>query len=352
MYVKKLYHESGPQKGQVRSWQVGHTGVNAKQHFKQETVHEGLVDGLMVISGNRLMIRAEPEDLKYTILRRPGRYCHHCAHFEKDEGDKGESMRAHVEKEHKGIDSPEPSEPAGYTWIKHFVCVLDSDQQSKFQAKPGDIMTANHITRELARRSKTEALEKIAKSSLLIVICAFVALMTFVFGGDTSTETLLAANLVFNISLGQVVAYYRRVDENDPSTAVLVVSALAAGTTTDDQFKDFDTLSACHPGGGGAAEATNSGYARKIITDADIVAFAPDDTNNRVNLVIVDQTWTAVAAGTNWSDLILSYDSVDGAGTDTNIVPLTLHDFVVVPDGSDITADVSATLGFFQAQMA
>lgn len=155
------------------------------------------------------------------------------------------------------------------------------------------------------------------------------------------------ANIVYNISKGRVAELYNRVDSNDPANSVIVVVAIAAGTTTDGQFADFDTLAASLPGVGGAAEATNVGYARKILSDADIVAFAPDDVNDRVDLDIPDQTWTGVAAGTNWTDIILAYDSDSTGGTDANIVPMTLHDFVVTPDGSDITMQVPN--GFYRA---
>lgn len=156
------------------------------------------------------------------------------------------------------------------------------------------------------------------------------------------------ANQVFNIALGRVAELYNRVDSNDPANSELVIVVVNNGTTNDAAFKDFDTLAASLPGGGGAAEVTNTGYARKHLTDADIVAFAPDDTNDRVDLDIPDQTWTAVAAGTAWTDLLICYDSDNTAGADANIVPLTLHDFVVTPDGSDITAQIAAT-GFFRA---
>lgn len=154
------------------------------------------------------------------------------------------------------------------------------------------------------------------------------------------------ADLVFNATKGRVAELYRRVDTNDPANAVLVIVAVAAGTTTDAAFRDFDTLAASLPGSGGSAEATNSGYARKVLSDADIVALAPDDTNDRMACDLPDQTWTAVAAGTNWTDLIINYDSDSTAGTDTNIEPLTLHDFAVTPDGSDITAQIN---DFFRA---
>ena len=95
-------------------------------------------------------------------------------------------------------------------------------------------------------------------------------------------------------------------------------------------------------------EVTNTGYARKILTDANIVAFAPDDVNDRVDLTIPNQTWTAVAAGSNWSDIVICYDNDTTTGTDANIIPLTQHDFVLTPDGSDITAQVSSS-GFYRA---
>lgn len=155
------------------------------------------------------------------------------------------------------------------------------------------------------------------------------------------------ANQVFNIALGRVAELYNRVDSNDPAASALVIVILAtAGIETDAVLKDKDDLAAVVAGT--TNEVTNTGYARKTLTDADLVAFAPDDTNDRVDLDIADQTWTAVAAGDGWNDLLVCYDSDTGAGTDANIVPLTMHDFVVTPDGSDITAQIAAT-GFFRA---
>lgn len=152
------------------------------------------------------------------------------------------------------------------------------------------------------------------------------------------------ANFVFNIALGQVVSYYRRVDENDPSTAELYMIAWNTAAS-DATIKDLDTVAAIEADAS-TAEVTNSGYARKVLTDADLVAFAPDDTNDRVDLDIPDQTWTAVAAGSAWTDLSMNYGLNGGA--DSAKVPLTWHDFAVTPDGSDITAQI-AVAGFFRA---
>ena len=155
------------------------------------------------------------------------------------------------------------------------------------------------------------------------------------------------ANLVFNIALGRVAELYNRVDTNDPANSALIILVLAtSGIEADATLKDKDDVSALVSGT--TNEVTNTGYARKTLTDADIVAFAPDDTNDRVDLDIPDQTWTAVAAGDGWNDLVIAYDSDTTAGTDANIVPLTLHDFILTPDGSDVTAQISAT-GFFRA---
>jgi len=154
------------------------------------------------------------------------------------------------------------------------------------------------------------------------------------------------ADFVFNIAKGRVAELYNRVDLSDPTNAVLVVTAWVI-TATDAACIDADDHAALEAIAN-VAEATNSGYARKELTDADIVAFAPDDTNDRVDLDIPDQTWTAVSAGSNWTDLTVSYDSDSTAGTDANIVPCTQHDFVVTPNGGDITAQIAAA-GFFRA---
>jgi len=155
------------------------------------------------------------------------------------------------------------------------------------------------------------------------------------------------ADQILNIALGRVAELYNRVDNNDPANSALVLVVLAtAGIESDAALKDKDTLADVVSGT--TNEVANSGYARKVLTDADIVAFAPDDTNDRVDLDIPDQTWTAVAAGDGWNDLLVCYDSDTTGGTDANIVPMTQHDFVVTPDGSDITVQIAAA-GFYRA---
>jgi len=154
------------------------------------------------------------------------------------------------------------------------------------------------------------------------------------------------ANQVMNIALGRVAELYKRVDENDPANSAIIIIAWNT-TATDATIKDLDTVAAIEADAN-SAEVTNSGYARKVLTDADIVAFAPDDANDRVDLDMPDQTFTAVAAGSAWTDLCSNYDSDTTGGADSNIVPMTWHDFAITPDGSDIVAQMAAA-GFFRA---
>lgn len=153
------------------------------------------------------------------------------------------------------------------------------------------------------------------------------------------------ADLVFNIAKGRVAELFNRVDSNDPANSALIVVPVDAGATTDATIRDFDTLAAVL--GGGVTERTTGGWNRKTLTDADITMPAPDDANDRIDLDIPDLTWTAVTAGAV-TDLIVCYDADTTGGADSAIVPLTLHDFAITPDGSDVTAVINAA-GFYRA---
>jgi hypothetical protein len=142
-------------------------------------------------------------------------------------------------------------------------------------------------------------------------------------------------SIVFNIAKGRVVEYYNRVKSNDPANSALIIVAINANGVTDATFIDIDDLSAVLATA--ANEVTNTGYARKTLTDADLAALpAPDDTNDRYEVSLPTQIWSGVAAGDAWTDLVICYDPDTTAGTDANIIPLTLFDFSQTPSGSDI----------------
>jgi hypothetical protein len=137
------------------------------------------------------------------------------------------------------------------------------------------------------------------------------------------------------------------VNANDPTNSVFIIMVLAtAGIETDAVLLDVDTITAVVAGT--TNEVTNAGYARKVLDQSGGITVTYDDTNDRVDTDVPDQTWTAVAAGDGWNDIVFGYDSDSTTGTDANILPMTQHDFVLTPDGSDITAQV-AVGGFFRA---
>jgi len=156
------------------------------------------------------------------------------------------------------------------------------------------------------------------------------------------------ANGVFNIAKGKVNEYMARIDANDPTNAVLVITLLKT-SVVDATLEDFDDLGAIL-GDAGVDEADFTNFTRKILSDTDITAPTPDDTNNRQDADIPDQTWTSAGGATNNTlvKLLVCYDSDSTGGADSAIVPLTHHDFAVTTDGSDLIAQVAAA-GFYRA---
>jgi len=147
-------------------------------------------------------------------------------------------------------------------------------------------------------------------------------------------------DFAYNQAKGKAVEWAARVNANDPTNAILVLEAVLT-TETDATLKDLDTF-ALIESNANTAEVTNSGYARKTFADGGPVTVTIDDTNDRTDIDVADQTWTAVQTSPGaWSDLIFGYDSDSTGGTDANVVPISQHDFAVTPDGSDITATIA-----------
>ena len=145
------------------------------------------------------------------------------------------------------------------------------------------------------------------------------------------------SDFVFNIAKGEVKNFCKLAAAND---ALVYVPIETTGIEADSTLKDYDDLSALLAGS--SNEQTTLG--RKTVTSATITV---DDTNDRVDIDIADQTWAA-SAGNAVSAVLICYDGDTTSGTDANITPLTDHAFVVTPDGTDITLVVAAA-GFFRA---
>lgn len=151
------------------------------------------------------------------------------------------------------------------------------------------------------------------------------------------------ADIVFNIAKGKVAQLVKNVDDGSPANSRLIVVPIeTTGIEADAALRDHDTLSALLAGT--SNEQTTMG--RKTLTAADIT-ITVDDTNERLDIDISDITWTG-ATGNAISALVICYDPDNAAGTDADLIPLTKHDFVVTPDGSDIVAQIAAA-GFFRA---
>lgn len=154
------------------------------------------------------------------------------------------------------------------------------------------------------------------------------------------------ANIVPNIALGRCVELYKRVKQNDPANSAIVLVPLeTSGLEADSVLRDADSLSAILAGT--TNEQTTMG--RKTLTDADLAAWpAPDDTSDRFDLALPTVTWAA-ATGNAISKIAVCYGPDATGGTDADLVPMTIFDFVATPTGLDIVV-TGAT--FFRATPA
>lgn len=154
------------------------------------------------------------------------------------------------------------------------------------------------------------------------------------------------ANLVTNRAKGRVNEYVNRVNNNDPANSVLVVIPIDAGSVTDDQLRDCDTFAEMITAG--VTERSANNWNRKTFADADLGDPTVDDTANAQASDIPDFSWDPGPTAGAVTDLVLCYDSDSTGGDNTNLIPLTVHDFAVTPDGNKINATVNAA-GFYSA---
>lgn len=157
------------------------------------------------------------------------------------------------------------------------------------------------------------------------------------------------ADQVFNIAKGRIVEYYNRVKGNDPANAAFIVVLLKVAEA-DATLIDYDDLNALL-GAAGNTEADFTNYARKTLTDSDLATLpAPDDTNNRYDVDLPDQTYSSAGGASNNTlvKALVCYDSDTTGGTDANIIPLCHYDFSVTTDGNDLNLNWNAA-GFFRA---
>jgi len=151
------------------------------------------------------------------------------------------------------------------------------------------------------------------------------------------------ANITFNIAKGRVIELYNRVKSNDPANSALILIPIeTTGLEADATLIDVDTVTALIAGT--TNEQTTMG--RKTLTDAELAALpAPTDASDYYEISLPTVTWTA-ASGNAISKIAVCYDNDTTAGTDANIIPLTMFDFAQTPSGADIQMTTGA---FFRA---
>lgn len=150
------------------------------------------------------------------------------------------------------------------------------------------------------------------------------------------------SDVVANVSKGEVKGYARL--DSGPADAFVAYLLKASGLEADAALVDHDTVAAVLAAND---EADFTNYARKTVTALTITI---DDTTDRVDVDMADQTWTAAGGAVDnvLGKLGTAFDPDTGSGTDAELVPQTFHDFAVATDGSDLTAQVAAG-GFYRA---
>lgn len=148
------------------------------------------------------------------------------------------------------------------------------------------------------------------------------------------------ADIIFNHALGDSRRLIGQVEANSPVAAVLHIHAWVA-TATDANIRDIvdaniDDIEATAL----ITEASNTGYGFADLDETDIVITIDLGADN-IDIDISDQTDTGVSSGSNWTDITLSYDD-DGSDTDTTTKALWWLDFIVTPNGGDITVNFPA----------
>ena len=155
------------------------------------------------------------------------------------------------------------------------------------------------------------------------------------------------ANIVFNISKGEVNAYVKRVVNNDPANSALVVVLLKAAEA-DGILQDYNTLGDILAGANTEADFTN--YSRKILTNTELSLPTVDHSGNQQFSDAPDLTYVSAGGAVNNAlvKMLICYDSDTTSGTDANLVPLVAIDWVITTDGNDLVAVFGST-GFFGA---
>lgn len=96
---------------------------------------------------------------------------------------------------------------------------------------------------------------------------------------------------------------------------------------------------------GGNTETIATDYGRKTGLTGTVTI---DNANDRSEVDIDDQTWTAIGNGSN-DTLTKALVCYENAAADATRIPLTHHDFAITTSNNDLTIQFAST-GFARAQ--
>jgi ABC-type transport system substrate-binding protein len=139
------------------------------------------------------------------------------------------------------------------------------------------------------------------------------------------------ATIVFNVALGKVRWYAQQAGVGN--AALIAVPLESAGLVGDATMRDYATLADLLAGA--SNEQTTLG--RKTIT---AVTDTVNNTADRWEGDFGDLVWTT-PSGNQVGAIVIAFDPDTTAGTDSSIIPLTKHDWVMTPEGDSLTANVA-----------
>jgi hypothetical protein len=138
-------------------------------------------------------------------------------------------------------------------------------------------------------------------------------------------------DIVFNVAAGKVRYYVQQAGVGN--AALVAVPLENTGLVNDDTMRDYATLAAVLAGA--SNEQTTLG--RKVITSASDTV---NNTANRWEGDVADLVWSS-PSGNQVGAIVMCFDPDTTGGTDSDLIPLTKHGWVMTPEGDSLTATVA-----------
>jgi len=143
------------------------------------------------------------------------------------------------------------------------------------------------------------------------------------------------ANLTFNISLGRV---NEKIADANTNVGLLLLKAAEADAT----LRTRATVAAILAEAGNT-ECDFTNYARKTGLTGSVTV---DNVNHRGDSDLPDQTFTSAGGALN-NDIVKAIVFYEDSASDAGRVPLTMQDFVLTTDGTDLIVQINV---FYRAQ--